>query len=189
MPRYWESVSTFSLKGKEQGETLTLQQAQMVVENLEVIDKAAFTSDEDLIKEIVQQSSPGHDAPLGVVLVSSKTHCSVCGSKLYIQEDRVSAVTLYDDKLGTMPASHFTKYCRKKGCSYAQCYGFSTQGNSSDVVHVYDKDWSAMPYFMSSRETAFSLDMLRRLDCEILHGQISYKQRAEIYNDIHCRKG
>ena len=49
----------------------------------------------------------------------------------------------------------------------------------------YDEDWSTLPYFMSTRETAFSMDMLHRLDKEILIGQISYKQRAEIYNDVH----
>ena len=33
---------------------------------------------------------------------------------------------------------------------------------------------------MSTRETALSMDMLHRLD-KILKGQVSYKQRAEIY--------
>lgn len=50
---------------------------------------------------------------------------------------------------------------------------------------TYDWDWQSLPYFMSSRETAFAIEMLQRLDSEILIGQISYKQRADIYNDIH----
>ena len=51
----------------------------------------------------------------------------------------------------------------------------------------YDKNWFTLPYFLSTRETAFSTDMLRRLDKEILIGQISYKQRADIFNEVHTR--
>ena len=29
------------------------------------------------------------------------------------------------------------------------------------------------------------MDMLKRLDAEILIGQLSYKQRADIYNEVH----
>lgn len=42
-----------------------------------------------------------------------------------------------------------------------------------------------LPHFMSTCETAFTMDMLHCLDKEILVGQISYKQRADIYNDVH----
>jgi len=38
---------------------------------------------------------------------------------------------------------------------------------------------------MCSRETAFSLEILKRFDMESLIGQISYKQSAEIYNSYH----
>ena len=37
---------------------------------------------------------------------------------------------------------------------------------------------------MSSKETAFSMDLLKRLDAEIVIGQLSYKQRADIYNHV-----
>ena len=126
---------------------------------------------------------PGRDIPLGIVLISSNQNCTLCNSKLNLRADRASTVTIYDDNLGTVSSTHFTRYCRKKGCSYQQHYGFSTQGDSSEVT--YDLNWHSLPYFMSSRETAFSMDMLRRLDIEILHGQISYNQRTDIYNDIH----
>ena len=42
---------------------------------------------------------------------------------------------------------------------------------------------------MSTHETALSMDTLRPLDKEILIGQVSYKQRAKIYNDIHGYSG
>ena len=48
----------------------------------------------------------------------------------------------------------------------------------------YDEDWATLPYFMSTRETAFTMDMLHHLDKEILIGQISYKGLTyTIYTD------
>ena len=38
---------------------------------------------------------------------------------------------------------------------------------------------------MSSKETTFSMDLLKRLDSEIVIGQVSYMKRADIYNDVH----
>lgn len=81
----------------------------------------------------------GSDVPLGVVLISNKDNCRVCGSKLYTRRDRTSKVTIYDDRIGTVPATHFIKYCRKRGCSFQQYYGQYSQGNMSDVH--YDCDW------------------------------------------------
>lgn len=38
---------------------------------------------------------------------------------------------------------------------------------------------------MSTRETAFEMALLHQLDAEVLIGQLSYKQRSEIYNVKH----
>ena len=53
---------------------------------------------------------------------------------------------------------------------------------------IYDPEWSLLSYIMSSRETAIAMEFLKRLDKEILIGQISYKQRADIYNAVHDGK-
>ena len=37
-------------------------------------------------------------------------------------------------------------------------------------------------YFVSTSETAIELSMLKKFDSELLLGQISYSQKAEIYN-------
>lgn len=42
-----------------------------------------------------------------------------------------------------------------------------------------------MQYFVSSSETAFEVKMLIKFDAELLLGQISYKQKADIYNYSH----
>lgn len=183
MPNYWETVASFSVAHRQSRNNLTSEQVQVLTENLEMIDKEAFSTDQDLIKEIVEMPRCGTDVPQGIILISPRENCSICGSKLKIRADRSSTVTVYDDCLGTLLATHFTKYCRKLGCSYQQHYGFSTRGDSSEAL--YDSDWPSLRYFMSSRETAFAVDMLRRLDSEILIGQISYKQRSDLYNYIH----
>ena len=46
---------------------------------------------------------------------------------------------------------------------------------------IYDEDFHTLLYFMSTRETAFEMAMLKQLDAEILIGQLSYKQRSKIY--------
>lgn len=183
MPNYSEHLALFSLKGKEGRNTLSPEQACQFVENMEVIDNRALNSDTELTKEIVKMTKYGSDVPLGVILISGKEFCRTCGSRLYIRGDRTSQVTIYHDQLGTLPGTHYIKYCRKKGCSFQQHYGFYTLGDCSAVT--YDHDWAILDYFMSTRETVFSMDMLRRLDKEILIAQISYKQRADLYNDIH----
>lgn len=183
MPNFANSLASFSLRNGDTRNSVTAEQAQHFVQNLEVLDSGALASDVELTKEILMIKKPGSDAPMGVVLISSKDKCPICTSRLYIRADRASTVTVYDDILGTMPGTHYTKHCRKRGCSFQQHYGYFTHGDSSEVK--YDEDWFTLTYFLSTRETALSMEMLRRLDKEILIGQISYKQRADIYNEIH----
>ena len=93
---------------------------------------------------------------------------------------------LYDDSIGVVPAAHFHKICSRRGCSFCQYYGYYTTGSTSSCQAMYNSDWQSLPYFVSSKETAFSTELLRRLDVEIVIGQMSYKQRADIYNYVHC---
>lgn len=183
MPNYWDIVASFSVDSKEHRNSMTSEDAHTFMENLEVMDKDAITSDFDLVQEAMSVKRVGADDELGVVLISNREKCTTCESRLYVRSDRVSKVTIYDDRLGTLIGTHYTKYCRKKGCSFQQHYGYSTLGHRDEMK--YDSDWSSLPYFMCTCETSISLDMLHRLDKEILIGQISYKQRSDIYNDIH----
>ena len=183
IPKYGEAITSFALTGKEDRNSLNPAQAVQIVENLAMVDSAALASDVELTREIVAMKRPESDAPIGYPLISNKSKCGKCGSKLYIRESRFSSVTLYHDQLGTLPGTHYTRYCRRKGCSFQQHYGYYTEGDCSEVM--YDSDWSEEQFFMSTRETGFCMDMLRRLDKEILIGQISYKQRADLYNAIH----
>ena len=182
-PNYWDNLAYFCASQKEDKNNLTADLARQLVDNLKVLDKEAFCSDLELTKEIIMMKRQGSDIPLGVVLISTNKKCCMCESKLHIRSDRPSTITIYSDTLGTLPGTHYTKYCRRKGCSFQQHYGYYTVGQSSEIR--YDKDWETQEYFLATRETAISINMLRRFDKEVLIGQLSYKQRADIYNDVH----
>ena len=85
-----------------------------------------------------------------------------------MRSDKPSSIVIYDDYLGTVPATHYTL--------------------SDSLVH-YNDNCTDLSYFISTRETAIATSLLKRLDAEVLIGQISYKQRAEIYNEVHYNKG
>jgi len=156
------------------------------------MQEGTFDSDAKLNKELIR--IPKNDGSkldriirIGIVLVSSIHNCLRCNSKLHIRPDRFTAAVLYGNEVGTLPALHFTRYCRRSGCSFQQHYGHYTCGKSDDVI--YDDDALEYPYFMSSRETDFTIKMLMHFDSECLIGQISYKQSAEIYNHHHKYEG
>lgn len=63
MPNYWGSIASFSVKNKEERNGLTPDLARQIVENLEVIDSGVFTSDRDLIMDILSMKNSGNDDP------------------------------------------------------------------------------------------------------------------------------
>ncbi len=71
-------------------------------------------------------------------------------------------------------ASHDVEYTNTTG---------TTKGDEGKLY--YDDDWSTLPYFVSTQKTAFSVTLLQNYDAELLIGQVSYKQRANIYNYVH----
>lgn len=116
-------------------------------------------------------------------VISASEKCLTCEKKLLIRKDRPdrpAPLVIYDDSLGTLPGNHYHKYC---SCGFTQYYGYYTTGGSAEVH--YNPNWESLPYFVSSRETAFSMDLLKRFNAEILLGQNSFKQCADVYNYLH----
>ena len=181
LPAFWAVVLEFATQGEISKCSVTPEQIQTLTENIQVLNASAFKPDCELQKELVSMDIPGKK-PLGVVLISPTSSCVFCGSQLQLRKDRHAPVVLYDNKLGTIPGAHFHKFCPKRTCSLTQYYGYyCTQGNV-----VYNKDWATLPYFISSRDTGFSLEILKQLDANIMIGQISFKQHADIYNYMHA---
>ena len=158
------------------------------MDNLRVLNPHAFDMDIQLADEIIKtnKSHKAGEEKIRKVLISSKEKCNRCGSKLNVRVDRSVAAVIYDH-LGTVPAIHYTKYCRKIGCSLQQHYGYYTFGGDAKVY--YDDDCLDLPYFMCSWETAFSVEILKKYDVECLIGQVSYMQCADIYNSYHGYEG
>ena len=187
-PQFWEIVSSFanSSEGGSSSSTttkLTPQGAKTYIENLQYLDPDSLKSDQDLTAEL--QSFIGHKGiALGLVLVSPKQTCRLCGSALLVKADRPSRVTVYSDSFGTVEGTHYRKVCKRfrVGCQFVQHYGHYSKGGT-DIY--FDEDFKCLPYFVSTRETAFETTLLQQLDAEVLIGQLSYKQRSEIYNIKH----
>ena len=89
---------------------------------------------------------------------------------------------VYTESFGTVVGTHYHKFCQnfRKGCIFRQYYGYSSQGSQSLVY--YDDECIEHEYFVSTSGMAFEMTMLKRFDVELLLGQISYSQKAEIYN-------
>jgi len=179
LPDAWKLAVEFANRHKR-GSITDEATLKVIIKNLEEIDPSVFKSDSSLFLELI--SSP-KDSPLGVTLVSPVNKCIMCGSPLHLRKDRPSSVIIYDDTVGTIPGSHFHKICRTRSCGFTQYYGYYTKKGSTQVC--FNDDWESMPYFVSSRETVFSLTLMRRFEAEVLLGQLSFKQCAEVYNHLH----
>lgn len=181
-PNYWQIVRDFSF-GSISSDT---ENVRLLVENLRYIDSKAFTTDKSLLHELYDQPCTQQlDKPLGIVLISKNEACLMCGGKLLVRSDRPSFVTVYTDQMGTVPATHFRKYCQNnhKGCSFTQHYGFYMTGDNS-ILH-FDSNWSKLPYFLCTAMTAFEVTFLDRFEVELFLGQITYKQKCDMYNFMH----
>lgn len=179
-PNFWGIIIEFATMGKTERSTVTEEQARILIDNLKALDEEAFCTDGKLLRELFTLSSK----PLGIILLSERDFCILCGNRLLVRSDKHSSVIVYDDTLGTIPATHYHKYCSSKSCSCTQFYGYY----SISGVTYYGEECMSLAYFVSSRETALSNTMLKYLDAEIVIGQLSYKQRAEIYNAVHYRR-
>ena len=182
-PHYWSVISEFASRACKSTSSLQPDVVRIAVQNLQFLNAKVFAGDKELAQEIHGVfSSPTAQHPIGIVLISSNDKCRLCGHSLQVRNDRASHITIYTEEYGTVVGTHYHKYCQKfrKGCNFRQYYGYSSEGNQSLIF--YDTQWAEQKYFVSSSETAFELDMLRKFDSELLIGQISYNQKAEIYN-------
>lgn len=178
LPNYWNIIAGFA--SKISSENITPQSARMAMENMKVINPEEFISDTLLIKEIIGIECNASKKPLGIPLIPNQTHCVCCSGKLLLRSDRPSLISLYTNSLATVPATHFHKYCQnnRSGCRLVQ-YGYHKNGNANSQ---YSTNWSVLPYSVLSQETGFEMELLKQFDVELLIGQISYKQKADIYN-------
>jgi len=183
-PLYWETVVDFATDGKSDTlEERFKRELQIALDNFRAIHPAAFVSDKELTEELVHMQKRDGGGELGVVLISDKSSCLLCGSNLRLRTDRPSQVTVYSELLGTTVGLHYHKLCKNPKCKIVQYYGYVTNGLKSGTK--YNDNWLELPYFVSSQETVFETTFLKKMDSEILIGHISYNEKADIYNHYH----
>lgn len=122
MPNYWQTLKSFSKA------EMPVSELKVAVENLQYLNRAAFSTDKQLLSEIC--SSQGSTEPIGVILVSNKKKCGACEANLVTRSDRPRRIVLYSEFAGTLPATHYRKICSRAryGCSFVQHYGFHATG-------------------------------------------------------------
>lgn len=181
IPNYWAIIASFGSLHSSEKACISPQVAQMTMENVQVLNADAFCADIDLTRELVTMEIGPNKQPCGIPLIPKQRLCLSCGEKLPLRSDRPSRLTVYTASLGTLPATHYHKYCHnyRKGCKLVHFYGYYKLGDG--VLH-YSNDCLSLPYFLSSQEIGFELVMLKHFDVELLIGQISYMQKADIYN-------
>lgn len=160
LPSYWNIAVQFATNGKQS--YLTPDQAKVLVENLHELDAKAFDTDRELLQQLMEYQVSLSKPPIGMILISSSKECLLCGSQLQLRKDRSAPLIVYDDIMGTIPASHFHKYCTNRGCGLTQYYGYHTIDGSV----YFDSNWEQLPYFVSSRESAFSLSLMKRFNAD-----------------------
>jgi len=183
-PRYSDIVNDFAFGTSEQKPSP--EKTRLLLENLEYLSEKAFHTDKQLLADlVVQEGIQGH--PLGIVLIPMNCICKLCGGNLLVRADRPTYMTLYTDDIGTVPATLFRKYCSNspKGCTFTQHYGFHYFNHHDTSKAVADSNWSELPYFVSTSKSGFAMAFLERFDAELLLGQVSYKQKSDIYNYYH----
>lgn len=179
LPNLWEVAAKFASNDRS---CIDAEQAKLLIDNLHEFDAGAFATDESLLQDLLRFQVPKYK-PVGMVLISSSEKCLICGSKLLLRKDRPAAVVIYDDIMGSVPGTHYHKYCTNSSCKLTQYYGYYTIKGSSAVF--YNPDWESLPYFVSSRESAFSISLLKRFNAEIFVSVSSFMQCADIYNLLH----
>ena len=112
LPNYWEIIASFCCTGSKS--KLTSDKVKLLMENLQIINKEVFTTDLKLTKELLNVHGGSSLEPLGVALISEKQTCRKCGGRLLLRRDRPSRVTLYTEQIGTVPASHYHKFCQNQ---------------------------------------------------------------------------
>ena len=157
-PTYMETVCRFAVD-RTAHPPLEPDIAKLLLENLKVLNEAAFIQDPQLTVQLLNMPNVS-GKPTGIILMPKQSNCRECGATLLVRADRPSYLALYMEGLGTVPALHYHKYCsnRRGKCKVAQYYGNATTGNHDGLQ--YDDEWNSLTYFVSSQETAFEMSML-----------------------------
>lgn len=116
LPNFWEVIV----------EGINVKEAKLLFQNMKDLDCTAFATDQELFSELVSlKIGKNH---LVLFLLAAMTLALIVTSKLLLRKDRPAQVIVYDDTMGSVPGSHYHKYCRNRSCGFTQYYGYYTAG-------------------------------------------------------------
>ena len=87
---------------------------------MQELDLLAFDSDKKVLLDLLEFHVP-KCKPLGLIDISSKSDCFLCGLKFMLQKDRLSPVVIFDGNMGTIPCSRFHKYYTNQASRVTNC--------------------------------------------------------------------
>lgn len=109
--------------------------------------------------------------------------CLSCNS-MKLKVKKCIAMKLFDDFFGTSNIFVLTKYC--SSCKITYYPGFGE--NYEMKVRYYEQDWKNYKIFISTHNTAFSIDFMQRSVCLKQKCHVSFIGRIEAYNMQHDYK-
>ena len=181
-PEFGNRLFAFATKGNKDAVKCDMVNAESFLAlSSNLVSLYNLTGNEDLWKEVHDASLTEGMFGFGVVLLSEKGSCRLCSKQLTAKTSRVVNVVVYHETKGSFMGCRIPKVCSNRSCNLIQHYGYYTIGESK----YYDEDWQQNDYLLSSGKTAFDLKLLRKFEVEILLGKLSFKEKADIYNEVH----
>ena len=113
-------------------------------------------------------------------VVTKKPSCDKCSCELVHSRDEPAEITVYT-RDRTKFAQHFYKECPNRWCRKTFFYDYSLKKERK----VYDTLNSTTKYLVTSRETAFAVDLCYETTLHILHNNATFQGLADVYNHFH----
>ena len=83
LPCYWQIIASFSTLGSDT--SIDAAAVKLLMENLQVLNAQAFSTDLTLTKELLNADSKSSMKPLGIVLLSDKKHAACVGGNSFCE--------------------------------------------------------------------------------------------------------
>ena len=112
--------------------------------------------------------------------ITDHTVCDECKGDLIDSKDPPAELTVYTRE-GTKFAQHFHKECPNRWCRKTFFYGYTIKNE----IRVYEKLNGKKKYLVTSRETAFAIDLCYEMTLHILHNNATFQGLSDVYNQIH----
>ena len=87
-PNFWGTVVEFANMGRTSRSAVIPEQARVLMDNLKSLDEQAYSTDQQLLLELIHMSISPKNKPLGLILLSQREVYALCNSKLLDRSDK-----------------------------------------------------------------------------------------------------